>query len=1030
MVILYIILGAVVAPFGNAAAISLNESAMMADVFVNRSADLATTSSDMEATLAKLMIASSGFAATPMGDSVKQIEKQIKNMKQKVIAAHNRDQKKINSLGDALAKCGRLRNNGFKAAELVWKEYSKYSKLHKKCREIEAVKLMSKIECKETAKALKGDKDLKCKTFNEISRKWATQKDNVQIMKKAGGESDLSYITRISTTICGKHIHGTKGKINKPTGGWGGGLLDGALDIYLRYKEGCAKAKEEAEKKAQDCTKKDDEYTKKKSECDQFQDIMDNSACKRAVMMKDTCERYTECYYSTLRELAKATASGMANEIDRKAEWRGLQRMDCLMGAFADGKVSNEEVNACKKTTVDTDLFKLKKAPIAKLPKCDPPHGELAYPSNDLYKKHEFASLPTLAKGKEPAECSAIEEVSLKPREGSPKDCKCFRVVLGGHYSAGALVMCSKCLDVHRSLQKNSCPVGTKIFSPRSRSDWKNFLASAGPLRDPNWIIDITRPQNGCGGCQRHAMNSGNKAQQTWQTSDGSPWWLRSTTYGEPNGDYNANCYLNLGMKNPEVDTNKITFNDHNCNYHSKSYYCQKVDVNLAPRKGSPESCKCYKIELSGSYSPGSLIKCKECLSVSKSKQKNSCPIGMKIFSPRSEKDWKTFLTSAGPLAAPHWIVDVTRPQNGCGGCKRYPMKSTTAQQATWKTSDGSKWWLRSTPYGEPNGDYHANCYLNMKHPVNSASTLRFNDWNCNYHSRSYYCQPIKGWKEEQLKKKQKKEEKLVPKLACPDGTILVGGHNADVRGCGLQKCNQRYDVKTAEACHERCLAHSQCKSFTWAPLNGDKNHKGQRVCSMYKETQPSDTWGPNQVFCRAPPKPWYCVASASRKIVTGPFSTLADAKKELNKRKGSSNNRQMICEMSRHGGAKADPHKVGGENQGGGSKAGFEKWWYNWNDIRHMNSMCNKNKACNTRPKPESCNWTKHGVQYSGGYAGGVSTKFSLKGAKDKCTKLGSKVCKAVTCDKKGKCTVRKSSKLTKSPYGETTYVPSEKCY
>merc|ERR1719486_1348124 len=119
----------------------------------------------------------------------------------------------------------------------------------------------------------------------------------------------------------------------------------------------------------------------------------------------------------------------------------------------------------------------------------------------------------------------------------------------------------------------------------------------------------------------------------------------------------------------------------------------------------------------------------------------------------------------------------------------------------------------------------------------------------------------------------------------------------------------------------------------------------------MYRETRPSKTWGPNQVFCRSPPKPWYCVASASRKIVTGPFSTLADAKKELNKRKGSSSNRQMICKMSSHGGAKADPHIVGGEQQGGGPAAGLEKYWYNWNDIHLMNSMCNKNTACNRKP-------------------------------------------------------------------------------
>jgi len=114
----------------------------------------------------------------------------------------------------------------------------------------------------------------------------------------------------------------------------------------------------------------------------------------------------------------------------------------------------------------------------------------------------------------------------------------------------------------------------------------------------------------------------------------------------------------------------------------------------------------------------------------------------MKIFSPATRQDWKTVLDSAGALRAPHWIVDVTRPQNGCGGCTRYAMKSTTPHQATWKISDGFVWWLRKTRFGEPNGDYHGNCYLNLHGNPASPNNLHFNDHNCNYRSRSYYCQP------------------------------------------------------------------------------------------------------------------------------------------------------------------------------------------------------------------------------------------------------------------------------------------------
>ena len=52
-------------------------------------------------------------------------------------------------------------------------------------------------------------------------------------------------------------------------------------------------------------------------------------------------------------------------------------------------------------------------------------------------------------------------------------------------------------------------------------------------------------------------MNSGNNKQKSWKTSDGSPWWLRSTRYNEPNGDYSANCFLNL-WHNPKNENSVI----------------------------------------------------------------------------------------------------------------------------------------------------------------------------------------------------------------------------------------------------------------------------------------------------------------------------------------------------------------------------------------------------------------------------------------------------------------------------------------
>ena len=92
---------------------------------------------------------------------------------------------------------------------------------------------------------------------------------------------------------------------------------------------------------------------------------------------------------------------------------------------------------------------------------------------------------------------------------------------------------------------------------------------------------------------------------------------------------------------------------------------------------------------------------------------------------------------------SPSLIIDITRKYNGCGGCNNYAMKSGVSQQNSWKTSDGSAWWLRNSKYTEPNGDYHANCYLYISSV--DPNNVQFNDRNCNAASSDYLCQPRQG---------------------------------------------------------------------------------------------------------------------------------------------------------------------------------------------------------------------------------------------------------------------------------------------
>merc|ERR1712078_842032 len=173
---------------------------------------------------------------------------------------------------------------------------------------------------------------------------------------------------------------------------------------------------------------------------------------------------------------------------------------------------------------------------------------------------------------------------------------------------------------------------------------------------------------------------------------------------------------------------------------------CQPKQT-LTCGSGSPSNCKASAISASG-YSAGRIVRIDNGRPVRRSGDKHSCPNGWKIWSPRNKNDWTIVYNAMKKNInnypkKPHFIIDVTRPANGCGGCTKYAMKSTTAQQGSWRTTDRSAWWLRDARYNEPNGDYHANCYLHI-YDVN-PNNVRFNDANCGHYSTEYLCQSTKG---------------------------------------------------------------------------------------------------------------------------------------------------------------------------------------------------------------------------------------------------------------------------------------------
>ena len=188
--------------------------------------------------------------------------------------------------------------------------------------------------------------------------------------------------------------------------------------------------------------------------------------------------------------------------------------------------------------------------------------------------------------------------------------------------------------------------------------------------------------------------------------------------------------------------------------YCPRSHACTTPIAPATPTAcaaGSPGSCTVESVKLMGPYSAGRLVIVQNGNLVKRSTERDSCPLGWKIFSPRSREDWKTVYESTDlklpnkKWPGPKLLVDITRPRDGCGsGCTKYAMNSEVLQQASWVTQDRSPWWLRDDPYKNPSGNYVRDCYMNVQ-SVSQTGDVKFNDSEfCTHMTRALvYSQPV-----------------------------------------------------------------------------------------------------------------------------------------------------------------------------------------------------------------------------------------------------------------------------------------------
>merc|ERR1719162_1300004 len=176
-----------------------------------------------------------------------------------VTTFHKKDQDMLNNLNEEWGECDEMKTKSLGTANTRKVNYLKASKHHKNCRGQEAALYTENVECHEEWLSRKKEKELKCKAYAEISKKYGDSNANKQIVTKMGSEGVITYVTRFTTIICGQPAtcptckNGGGGN----TGGRGGLCVGGFLDMLICHKKKCEVATKRYNEQTRKCKKLD-----------------------------------------------------------------------------------------------------------------------------------------------------------------------------------------------------------------------------------------------------------------------------------------------------------------------------------------------------------------------------------------------------------------------------------------------------------------------------------------------------------------------------------------------------------------------------------------------------------------------------------------------------------------------------------------------------------------------------------------------------------------------------------------------------
>jgi len=297
----------------------------------------------------------------------------VKKMKPKVLEMHTLGQKTLDAAEQAFSRCAGAQSSSTDGAKSARKSILAVRKGHLACRKQENRRWKLDTACARTLKTKASLVKSECKAEGLLRRSPHAEADNCHSTKT--NEPYEMWVERNMRWFAQKD------------------------DQYSRQRQRCIGAKSSQVREKLRCGKVRSTFRKKREECSARQINLEGSTCSLVKKLTNACDAYGTCFASAKKHMAQQVKISKKEEKDRKAEWRALMRINCLLELFKSEDADASVIEKCKAKTHSTEHLDLKypKVP-GKLPCGNAP----AAPCTTAFMKQEYGKLP---KGTLPGHC-------------------------------------------------------------------------------------------------------------------------------------------------------------------------------------------------------------------------------------------------------------------------------------------------------------------------------------------------------------------------------------------------------------------------------------------------------------------------------------------------------------------------------------------------------------------------------------------------------------------------------------------------